>query len=108
VAGIAGDGVQHEIRFFELKQALLPFEDAEYLRDVALDRDGASAALPLLGTIKKGLRQAYYFAGNKAPEVSGGFIKDARDAMTKLFVVGEELARKGVGIPFFEYWNEIR
>jgi len=105
---IAGDGVQHEIRFFELKQALLPFEDAEYLRDVALDRDGASAALPLLGTIKKGLRQAYYFAGNKAPEVSGGFIKDARDAMTKLFVVGEELARKGVGIPFFEYWNEIR
>ena len=105
---IAGDGVQHEIRFLELKQALLPFEDAEYLRDVALDRDRARAARPLLGTIKNGLRQAYHFAGNKAPEVSGDFIKDARDAMTKLFVVGEDLARNGVGIPFFEYWKEIR
>jgi hypothetical protein len=105
---IAGDGVQHEIRFLELKQALLPFDEDEYLHKVSENAAEAEAALPLLRIIKEGLFQAYHFAGNKAPEVSGGFIKDARDAMTKLFVVGEHLASKGVGIPFFKYWNSIK
>jgi hypothetical protein len=105
---IADDGVQHEIRFLELKQALLPFKDAEYLRKVSENAAKAEAALPLLRAIKTGLLQAYHFAGNKAPEVSGRFVKDARDAMTKLFVVGEYLASKGVGIPFFKYWNSIK
>jgi hypothetical protein len=106
---IADDGVQHEIRFLELKQALLPFKEKDYLRvDLAENAAKAEAALPLLIAIKTGLLQAYHFAGNKAPEVSGRFIKDARDAMTKLFVVGERLATQKVGIPFFEYWKSIK
>jgi hypothetical protein len=110
---IAGDGVQHEIRFCEIKSALSPYFPTDpaappiYLRAVTPERDKAEAAVEPLQTIKENIRAAYTLAGNGAIEKSGVYVSKARDAMTKLLDVGEKLASDGVGIPFFQIWNSL-
>jgi hypothetical protein len=105
---IAADGVQHEIRFREIKAALWPFfEKNEYLREVDLNPAKAQRALELLRTVKDNLNKAYRLAGNGALERSGPYIANARIAMTELLDEGEKLAARGTGIPFFAFWKSL-
>src|SRR5262249_17900733 len=105
---IAADGVQHEIRFREIKAALWPFfEKTEYLREVNPNPAKAQHALELLRAVKDNLTKAYRLAGNGALERSGPYIANARIAMTELLDEGEKLASKGTGIPFFNFWKSL-
>jgi hypothetical protein len=116
---IANDGGQHEIRFLEIKAALSPFfpEDPTrqhpvYLRKVTVAKtaDALATAEParkLLKAIKENLTAAYILSGNNEIERSGEYIAKARAAMTGLLDVGEELAKEGIGIPFFDFWKRL-
>jgi hypothetical protein len=116
---IAGDGVQHEIQFLEIKAALSPFFPQDpskkpmYLRGVheaksKAEIDEAKPARILLKTIKENLVAAYVRAGNNEVQSTGPFLTRARDAMSKLLDVGEDLAKKkGIGIPFLEFWKSL-
>jgi len=63
-------------------------------------------ARKLLKIIKTNLRQAYTLAGNNEIQDSGKFVGDARKAMSELLVVGEKLAKRSIGIPFFKFWKD--
>jgi hypothetical protein len=113
---IASDGVQHEKRFREIREALSFFfpqdgaaEDASYLRrgfkEAALE-DAAPAAAALQA-IKNFLREAYGAAARRELEDSGEQIANARIAMTHLRDVADALARKSRGIPFFDIWDNL-
>lgn len=115
---IASDGVEHEMRFLEIKAALSPFFSPNptklptYLRPVleATTKDAIEKAEParaLLKEIKESLQTTYILAGNNAIQHSGENISNARKAMTKLLDVGEDLAKQGIGIPFFTFWKSL-
>jgi hypothetical protein len=114
---IVGDGAQHEIQFREIKDALAPFDPhdpnalPQFLRkievadtEVALRQ--AEPAREQLKIIKTGLKHAYKLAGNNEIQDSGKFVGDARKAMSELHDVGEKLAKRGIGIPFFKFWKD--
>lgn len=108
---IAADGVQHETRFREIKDALSPFFlDLSYLRKDFREgnKTECRGAVEPLRVIKDNLRSAYKdAAGNKFAN-SALSISAARAAMNDLLAVGEELARKNhIGIPFFTIWNDL-
>ncbi len=108
---IAADGVQHETRFREIKDALSPFFlDLSYLRKdfrEGTKTEGRRAVEPLR-TIKDSLRGAYQAAADNQLAWSAEKIVVARAAMNDLLSIGEELAaRKHVGIPFFKIWNDL-
>ena len=115
---IANDGGQHEIRFLEIKAALSTFfpenpaDPPVYLRPLIEAktpeaRRTAEPARKLLETIKENLVAAYARSGNNEIELSGKYIANARTAMTELLELGETLAKKGIGIPFFHFWKSL-
>jgi hypothetical protein len=117
---ISSDGVLHEKRFREIRDALSFFfpehdlpekEMAElpYLRKnfgPATIEQAEDARGPLT-EIKDFLRQAYFAASERELRESGDAIVNARSAMTELRIVAEALAEKKLGIPFFDMWDAI-
>jgi hypothetical protein len=109
---IAADGVQHETRFREIKDALSPFfGDRSYLRKKFREgeKQEAEAAVAPLRIIKNSLRRAYAAANDNQFSRSAQEIADARAAMNELLTIGERLAasKKCIGIPFFKIWNGL-
>jgi hypothetical protein len=109
---IAADGVQHETRFREIKDALSPFfGDLSYLRKKFREgeKQEAEAAAGPLRIIKNSLRSAYAAANENQFSRSAREIADARAAMNDLLTIGERLAAstKCIGIPFFKIWNGL-
>jgi hypothetical protein len=108
---IAADGVQHETRFREIKDALSPFFlGLSYVRKdfrEGTKTEGRRAIEPLR-TIKDSLRGAYQAASDNQLARSAEKIVVARTAMNDLLSIGEELAaRKHIGIPFFKIWKDL-
>jgi hypothetical protein len=118
---IAGDGVLHEQRFREIRNALSLFFDLR-------DPDGNRPQLPYLRTgfreaslqeaarargplslIKNNLRDAYVLAAQNQLAQSAVNITHARQAMNDLLQVAEDLAdQRNIGVPFFNLWNDIQ
>ena len=118
---IAGDGVLHEQRFREIRNALSLFFDLR-------DPDGNRPQLPYLRTgfreaslqeaarargplsiIKNNLRDAYVFAAQNQLEQSAVNVTHARQAMNDLLHLVEDLAdQRNIGVPFFKLWNDIQ
>ncbi len=105
---IASDGMQHESRFRYIKHVLNAYKaaapDFPYLRPLtpaAPDDPAVEDALRLYEIIRKGLDAAYREAARGDFAQSGEGVVDARTAMNQLRDLGEELAAKGIGIPFW-------
>jgi hypothetical protein len=107
---IASDGVQHELRFRQIKDALSPFfPDLSYLRAKYKegDKTEAKSAIAPLQAIKENLRIAYVAAAENKFGRTSEKVTEARKAMVELLQVGEELAKRNTGIPFFTIWNDL-
>jgi hypothetical protein len=110
---IAGDGVQHESRFREIRNALSPFvikgQYPKFLRPNFTEAtpQQAAAARTSLRKIKENLRAAYIAAAQNQNVRSAENVTEARQAMNDLLKVGEDLAERGLGLPFFKLWNDI-
>jgi hypothetical protein len=118
---IAGDGVLHEQRFREIRNALSLFFDLRdphgnrpqlpYLRTgfrEASLQEVARARGPL-SIIKNNLRDAYVLAAQNQLAQSAVNITHARQAMNDLLQVAEDLAdQRNIGVPFFKLWNDIQ
>jgi Ferritin-like len=110
---IAGDGVQHENRFREIRNALSPFvikgQYPKFLRPNFTEAtpQQAAAARTSLRKIKENLRAAYIAAAQNQNVRSAENVTEARQAMNDLLKVGEDLAERGLGLPFFKLWNDI-
>jgi hypothetical protein len=110
---IASDGVQHETRFLEIRSALAPFADSQYLRSIeqantpAARRKVERRVLPLFKVIKDNLKTTYILSGHNDIQSTGKHVAKARAAMTQLLDVGEDLATEGIGIPFFDLWKSL-
>jgi hypothetical protein len=100
------DGVQHFSQFHDIKKALKVYPKDRpdlYLRQVRVGRqDEASEALILYNDIiLPQLYKAYSSFSDKHFHAGGEQTHVAREAMTKLNQIGDELARQGIGIPFW-------
>ena len=118
---IAGDGVLHEQRFREIRNALSLFFDLRgpdgnrpqlpYLRKgfrEASHQEVARARGPL-SIIKNNLRDAYILAAQNQLAHSAVNVTHARQAMNELLQVGEDLAdQRNIGMPFFKLWNDMQ
>jgi hypothetical protein len=107
---IASDGVQHETRFRQIKDALSPFFlDLRYLRKKYEqgNKTEAKRAIAPLQAIKENLRSAYVAAAENQFNRTAEYVAEARQAMVQLLQVGEELAKRNIGIPFFKIWNDL-
>ncbi len=101
------DGVQHFSQFNNVKKALEVYPKDRpdlYLRNVRVGRpDEAREALELYnGIILPHLSRAYSSFSEKQFHTGGEQTHVARETMTKLNQIGDELARQGIGIPFWE------
>jgi hypothetical protein len=110
---IAGDGVQHESRFREIRNALSPFvikdQHPKFLRsnfNEATPQQAAAARTPLR-KIKENLRAAYIAAAQNQNARSADNVIQARQSMNDLLKIGEDLADRGLGLPFFKLWNDL-
>jgi hypothetical protein len=110
---IASDGVQHENRFREIRNALSPFvikdQYPKFLRPnftEATPQQAAEARAPLC-KIKKNLRAAYIAAAQNQIARSAESVTEARQAMNELLTIGEVLAERNLGLPFFALWNAL-
>ncbi len=107
---IASDGVQHEIRFRQIKDALSPFFlDLSYLRSKYEEgtKTEAKRAIAPLQAIKENLKIAYVAAAENQFGRTAEKVTEARKAMVELLQVGEELAKRDIGIPFFKIWSDL-
>jgi hypothetical protein len=107
---IASDGVQHEVRFRQIKDTLSPFFiDLRYLRSKYEEgtKTEAKRAIAPLQAIKENLKIAYVAAADNQFGRTAEKVTAARKAMLELLQVGEELAKRGTGIPFFRIWNDL-
>jgi hypothetical protein len=109
---IASDGVQHEARFLEIKAALAPFEEAQYLRTIQPGKVDAPGdirkARELLKTIRDNLHTVYVLSAHNDIESTGPHVGKARTAMTELLDLGDKLAQDGIGLPFFGLWESLQ
>ncbi|MEG4115384.1 MULTISPECIES: ferritin-like domain-containing protein [unclassified Microcoleus] len=101
------DGVQHFSHFRDIKKALkvYPADRPDlYLRNVRVGtQDEARQALKLYNDIiLPQLYNAYSSFSDKDFHTGGKQTHFAREAMTKLNQIADELARQGIGIPFWE------
>jgi hypothetical protein len=100
---IVNEGMDHFERFRDIGLVLRQYPDATppYLRAVTLARPDDPAvkdAMTLYQTIISELTAAY--ATGRVEERSK--VIQARDAMTKLNTLADDLAGRGIGIPFFQ------
>ena len=110
---IAGDGVQHENRFREIRNALSPFvikdQYPKFLRRISRKQPCSRRQRPRapLRKIKENLRAAYIAAAQNQNARSAESVTEARQAMNELLKIGEALAERNLGLPFFKLWNDI-
>lgn len=107
---ILSDGMRHESEFLQIQAALEPWDNdpGKYLRALNTadgPTDKTQPALDLIEEVVEKLKKAYDLAGNELLAHSSVPIAEARTAMYKLLEVGEKLAAKGIGIPFFYKWG---
>jgi hypothetical protein len=100
------DGVSHFERFRELRDRLALYgtgPDAPYLRNIRLGTpQEAAAALEPLRRLRVCLQQAYLAEAAAQPAQAEVAIAQARLAMDALRDAAEQLARQGIGVPFFD------
>lgn len=107
---VATDGVEHFSRFKDIRKIVRTYrtyQEADdlnpYLRSVRVgNSEETGEALDLYKQIIGYLKEGYSNEAKGQPIKSGRPISEARAAMLQLYKVGDELARKGIGIPFFE------
>ena len=109
--------MEHESHFIDIKAALAPFDESEYLRPNMQVGTPAQArgALAELDKIIDSLARAYDKAGHNDLERSNPDISVARAAMNELLRISENLAKFGteagtqanrsIGVPFFSRWE---
>ncbi len=103
---IDSDGIEHYSRFREVKKSFAAYSgngsSFPYLRTVRIGSPGETAdALSTYWRILDLLALAYgYEAGGDCTQAADA-IANARTWMNKLFQQGDELAVRGIGIPFF-------
>jgi len=105
VGRIVNDGVQHFVRFRDLKAVLSLYKDLNpppYLRPLPLaSMNEAKAALEAYQAILTGLKRAYAAMAIGDFTTAGEAISDTRRAMTALLAEGEAIAARNLGIPFW-------
>ncbi len=104
---VATDGTEHFTRFKDIKRLLGTYRDASpanpYLRQVSLgSKKEAQKALALYESILSSLTRGYAVSVKGRPVASGKPLADARQVMLDLYDAAEALARRGIGIPFFD------
>jgi hypothetical protein len=101
---IVGDGMEHEARFNAIRAALRPFNQDDYLRSKMTlgSKKKTKTLLDQRDTIIRELREAYTSAARESITDCAEHIAAARATMNDLLKDGEELAKKDIGIPFFE------
>ena len=121
---IDSDGLNHYQKFRDIKRILAPYaeEESVYLRDVTLAADDDPAvqeALGYLDAIVEHLRDGYmgeagsldtapdnHLLSNEDRAAASRGIEGARDAMHLFNDTADQLARKGIGVPFFAHAEE--
>ncbi len=103
---VATDGVEHFSRFKDMEKIVRTYRDAQppnpYLRTIRVGTPAETGeALVLYKAILADLALGYSMDARGRPVESGKPIAQARTTMLKLYEVAEELARRGIGIPFF-------
>ncbi|MBV8409487.1 MAG: hypothetical protein JOY64_17805 [Alphaproteobacteria bacterium] len=107
---IVADGMQHYQQFCDLRSVLRAYEGTDaagkpvypYLRDVEVASDADAAdALALYGKIRDELSVAYQRMSSQNYPEAGALVLSARAAMAELLEVGDKLAARGIGIPFW-------
>jgi Ferritin-like len=106
---IANDGTQHFERFLDIRRAFETYKAAvpryPYLRDIQEGTlDQTCAAFDKLGEIINRLNTAYVSAARGDLPHTGERVAAARVAMNDLLEIGEDLASRGIGVPFFAFW----
>jgi hypothetical protein len=101
---IDSDGILHYSRFREIESALRSYAKAEpppYLRKIHVGTQReAQAALTCYAELREKLATAYQANAERRYAAGGAAVAAARTRMDKLLAIGEELAAKGIGIPF--------
>lgn len=103
---VTTDGMEHFSRFKDIKKILRTYKGAEpsnpYLRTIRLGTpEETREALARYETIRGGLARGYSVEAKGRPVESGKPLADARHTMLELYQMAEDLARRGIGIPFF-------
>lgn len=107
---VVADGVEHYQQLKDLNTVLQAYKGASedgsavypYLRKLELGSEvQAREALELYRNILKDLEGAYGNLSTHGYAAAGHGVGSARAAMTKLLTVGDGLAAKGIGIPFW-------
>lgn len=107
-ARIDTDGVEHYNRFRDVRQVLSKtYAGASppypYLRDVKVGTsEQAHEAIALLGDILSRLEDAYRAQAEGGFAEGGQLVQQSRQLMKELQRTGEDLARSGIGIPFWQ------
>jgi hypothetical protein len=105
---IVSDGVEHDQRFRDMKRIVdsyVGIDPLPYLRRMQIGKSSAPRVIPALALferIKSSLKTAYVKAAKGDVAGSGADVTAARSAMDSLLSEGEQLARAGVGIPFWK------
>lgn len=104
---IVSDGMHHESHFLQMRSILQAYveagEPAIFLRKMNLAKPGnpkVKSALRKFREIVDDLRDAYSLSAEQDHVKASVFVHKARKAMDDLLVIGEALARQGIGIPF--------
>ncbi len=103
---IDSDGIEHYSRFREVQRAFAAYSGSgapfPYLRTIREGTPGEAAeALETYWRILDDLAVAYTEEAAGNSRQAGATIARARTLMNKLFELGDELAKRGIGIPFF-------
>jgi hypothetical protein len=105
---IANEGAQHERSFRDLKRVFSDYDENDYLRPLNDAAPTASEMQPVVAALKRivtPLTTAYRDRDDFARV--GRDIVSARAAMNDLLDIGEALAARGIGIPFFDLWPKV-
>lgn len=103
---IDSDGIDHFRRFTEMRQTLLAYRGADgglpFLRPVKQGTKAqAREALASVSALLAALNEAYLAQYRNEPAVAQAAITRSRTVMDTLRVQAEELAARGIGVPFF-------
>ena len=101
------DGMDHYGKFQDIARVIDDYGAAEpphpYLRDLRLGtRDEAREALDEYDGIVRALEAAYAAESEGKLPLAQGSIDAARSAMERLLTTAEQLAARGIGIPFWQ------
>jgi hypothetical protein len=106
---IYGESLGHLGRFEDVKRIVMNYDGADglpYLRTLTMGTPKqAEVALQELANIMNHIENGFTHEANQRFADAQTEISAARSRMTQLQIIGEELARNGIGIPFWAYWG---